>query len=357
MSTSSSVEHEVSLAARIKAEAHRLGFELVGVAPAVAPEGIHSLLEWLDRGYAGEMAYMERREEAYADPRHVMDGVRSVVMLGLNYNPGPGPDRSQPPRASAVPARVARYAQGSTDYHDVIRGKLRELADLVKRESPGARCRGVVDTAPLLERDFARLAGLGWFGKNTMLINKRLGSWFFLAALLVDIELDYDPPHNASHCGTCTRCLDACPTGAFVAPYVLDARRCISYLTIEHRGPIAEHLRAEMGDWLFGCDICQEVCPWNRKAPVTAEPAFLPQPELTAVDAAAMLALSEDEFQQRFGHTALSRPGRAGLARNAAIVAGNSGKREAAEPLSAAANDPDPTVREAAHWALGTVGG
>jgi epoxyqueuosine reductase len=315
---------EASLASRIKAEAHRLGFELAGVAPAVTPTGIHELLEWLDHGYAGDMAYIERREEAYAHPRSVLDGVRSIVMLGINYNTGErGPSEKGGETASVV-GRVARYAQGREDYHDVIRRKLRELGDFVQRESPDARCRGSVDTAPLLERDFARLAGLGWFGKNTMLIDKRLGSWFFLAALLVDIELDYDEAHSASHCGTCTRCLDACPTRAFVAPYVLDARRCISYLTIEHRGPIAEEVRTRMGEWLFGCDICQEVCPWNRKAPVTREPAFLPQPELSEIDAAELLSLSEEDFERRFGHTALSRPGRAGLVRNAAIVVGNS---------------------------------
>jgi epoxyqueuosine reductase len=234
----------------------------------------------------------------------------------------------------------------------VIREKLRELARFLRHEAPGCTVRGIVDTAPLLERDFARLAGLGWFGKNTMLINKHLGSWFFLAALLVDVELEYDAPHAASHCGTCTRCLDACPTGAFVEPYVLDARRCISYLTIEHRGAIPEELRAGMGDWLFGCDICQEVCPWNGKAPVSTEPAFAPRPELTGADAAALLSLEEGEFRRRFGSTALARPGRAGLVRNAAIVAGNSGNSIAKAPLAAALDDHSAVVRDAAGWAL-----
>lgn len=266
-----------AIAGALKAEARRLGFELVGIAPAVTPDGIHDFLDWLERGYAGQMEYLERREEAYTHPKHVLDRARSVVMLGINYNTqAPARRREgqreeaistcersagEADRAPAVPARIARYALGSADYHDVIREKLHELAAFVRREVPGAKARGIVDTAPLLERDFARLAGLGWFGKNTMLINKRLGSWFFLAALLVDIELAYDEPHAASHCGTCTRCLDACPTNAFVEPYVLDARRCIAYLTIEHRGPIPEELHASMGDWLFSCDICQEVCP------------------------------------------------------------------------------------------------
>ena len=241
-----------TLADGVKAEARRLGFELAGIAPAVTPTGLHEFLDWLERGHAGEMHYFERREEAYGHPRHVLDGVRSVVMLGINYNTQ-APQRHEERRreetssaeadtgaaiavAPAIKARIARYAQGSVDYHDVIRGKLRELARFLSREAPGCKVRGVVDTAPLLERDFARAAGLGWFGKNTMLINKHLGSWFFLAALLVDVELEYDAPHAESHCGTCTRCLDACPTGAFVEPYVLDARRCISYFTIEHRG-------------------------------------------------------------------------------------------------------------------------
>jgi epoxyqueuosine reductase len=328
------------LSAELKAEARRLGFELVGIAPAVTPAGIHDFLDWLDRGYAGQMTYLERREDAYKHPNHVLHGARSIVMLGINYNPLPPARRGggreeasstcerpagQNESAPAASARIARYALGSADYHHVIREKLRELAAFLSREAPGAKARGIVDTAPLLERDFARLAGLGWFGKNTMLINKRLGSWFFLAALLVDLELEYDEPHAAAHCGTCTRCLDACPTQAFVEPYVLDARRCIAYLTIEHRGPIPDELHAGMGDWLFGCDICQEVCPWNRKAPVSTEPAFQPQPDLQSVDAAQLLTLTEDEFQRRFGRTALARPGREGLLRNAAIVAANAG--------------------------------
>jgi epoxyqueuosine reductase len=359
-----------NLSTAIKVEAHRLGFELVGIAPAVTPTGIHEFLDWLDHGYAGEMTYLERREEAYEHPRHVLDGARSVVMLGINYNslaPGSaepgfherreeagsrGDESLDGDEAAAVLARVARYARGSADYHDVIRGKLRQLASVVRREAPGCQVRGIVDTAPLLERDFARAAGLGWFGKNTMLINKRLGSWFFLAALLVDAELEYNSPHTASHCGTCTKCLDACPTGAFVEPYVLDARRCISYLTIELRGPIDIDLRARMQDWLFGCDICQDVCPWNHKAPVTAEPAFMAIPDLVALDATTLLSLTEAEFDNRFGHTALSRPGRAGIIRNAAIVAANEGDAGAIPALRAAQQDIDPVVREAATWAI-----
>jgi epoxyqueuosine reductase len=352
---------KVSLSKVIKATATQLGFELVGIAPAVTPEGIHDFFDWLERGYAGEMHYLPQRAQVYEHPQNVLDGVRSIVMLGLNYNPlesrRQADVQNSPPEGGTptVPARVARYALGRADYHDVIRGKLKQLAEIVRRESPGCKVRGIVDTAPLLERDFARLAGLGWFGKNTMLINKRLGSWFFLAALLVDRELEYDEPHSDSHCGTCTRCLDACPTDAFVRPYVLDARRCISYLTIEHHSSIPEEFLPGMGDWLFGCDICQEVCPWNRKAPVTAEPAFQADPELDSLDALELLPLTESDFHARFGHTPLARPGRAGLARNAAVVAGNSGTKAAILSLTAAVDDSEPAVRDAAAWGLGRI--
>jgi len=335
----------------IKAAAQRLGFELVGIAPAVTPTGLHEFLDWLEQGYAGEMQYLERREEAYEHPRHVLDGVRSVIMLGMNYKTEEPTSAAGAQRDGVVP-RVARYAKAPTDYHDVIRAKLAELADALRRECPGCKVRGIVDTAPLLERDFARLAGLGWFGKNTMLINKKLGSWFFLAALLVDRELEYDAPHTASHCGTCTRCLDACPTNAFVAPYVLDARRCISYLTIENRGTIPEDLRSGMGDWLFGCDICQEVCPWNRKAPVTSAPALQPVSDLMAPDVAELLTISESDFVERFSATPLARPGRAGIVRNAAIVAANSGDASLIPALTAALHDESPIVREAAAWGM-----
>ena len=286
------------------------------------------------------MTYLERREEAYTHPRHVLDGVRSVVMLGINYNTQPTDGERVEGRREETSSTGDRAGDGTVtcdgnagarrpvrtgraDYHDVIREKLRSWRSFVQRESPGCKARGSSIRPRCSNAISPRLAGLGWFGKNTMLINKRLGSWFFLAALLVDLELEYDAPHTASHCGTCTRCLDACPTGAFVEPYVLDARRCISYLTIEHRGPIPEELHAGMGDWLFGCDICQEVCPWNRKAPISSEPDFQPQPALQSADAAALMKLTEAEFREQFGHTALTRPGHAGLVRNAAIVAAN----------------------------------
>ena len=345
----SAVDSELS--ASVKDEALRVGFDLVGIAPAVAPGGFDHLQEWLRRGYAGEMQYIERREEAYAHPGGVLESARSVIMLAINYR------TAEPAEPEPTQGLVARYAWGTADYHDLLRGKLKQLAEFIHSRRPGCRTRGVIDTAPLLERDFARLAGLGWFGKNTMLINKRKGSWLFLAALLVDIELECDQPHDTSHCGTCTRCLDACPTEAFPAPYVLDARRCISYHTIELREPIPDEFREPLGHWLFGCDICQEVCPWNTKAPVKQEPAFLPVADLHPADAIELLRLDVEQFRTRFRDTPLSRPRRAGLLRNAAIVLGNSGDPRAIPVLRTALADEEPLIRGAAAWALGRLGG
>jgi epoxyqueuosine reductase len=247
--------------------------------------------------------------------------------------------------------RVARYAR-SADYHDVLRDRLNQLLAWVRSHVPGCTGRGVVDTAPLLERDFARRAGLGWFGKNTMLINKHLGSYFFLGALLLDFDLRPDPPHETSHCGTCTACLDACPTDAFVSPGAMDARRCISYLTIELRGAMPQELRSGVGEWIFGCDVCQEVCPWNRRTPETSDPDLSPRPDLTSLDPAEVLTMSEEQFRGRFRGTALMRAKRRGLARNAAVVLGNRGDPSALPVLRRALDDPEPAVREAAAWAI-----
>jgi epoxyqueuosine reductase len=267
-------------------------------------------------------------------------------MVGMNYKP------SEDDRSPSQPlGRVARYARG-TDYHDLLRQRLHQLLAWVQQEVPGCRGRGVVDTAPLLERDFARRAGLGWFGKNTMLLNKRLGSYVFLGALLLDCRLQPDPPHEASHCGSCTACLEACPTQAFPGPGQLDARRCISYLTIELRGSIPAELRESLGNWVFGCDICQEVCPWNRKAPLGTEPALQPRVDLEALDPVELLDLSEADFRSRFQETALMRTRRRGLLRNAALVLGNCGDATSLPALRQALHDPEPLVREAAQWAI-----
>lgn len=293
--------HRVPLTAELKLEAHRLGFELAGVCPAVSPDGIGLFQQWLAQGYAGEMHYLSARAEAYSHPRHVLDGVRSVVMLAFHYR------TVEPAAPQPGQGRLSRYAWG-VDYHDLIRRRLDGLATLVRTREPQARVRTVIDTAPLLEREFAELAGLGWVGKNTLLLNKQAGSWFFLAALLTDLELEFDQPYAADHCGTCRACLDACPTGAFVDAYVLDARRCISYLTIESRLPIPPELRAGMGDWLFGCDVCQEVCPWNHRAPVSDESELRPVAGMTSVELCELFELDEAGFRARFRHTPLWRP-------------------------------------------------
>jgi epoxyqueuosine reductase len=328
-----------SLEDDLKREARHIGFALVGIAPAEPADGFARLQAWLERGFDGEMTYLRRRRESRRHPASILPDVRSVVMVGMSHAvaaPTPG-------------ARIARYAQGD-DYHDVLRGRLRQLLAWIRQRLPNARGRAVVDTAPLLERDFARRAGLGWFGKNTMLLNKRSGSWFLLGALLLDVELCADSPHTTSHCGTCTACLDACPTGAFDGPGWLDARKCISYLTIELRGDIPSPLRAGVGDWLFGCDVCQEVCPWNRRTRSGDEPRLQPRLDIDPVE---VLELSEEEFRNRFAGTALERPGREGLARNAAIVLGNRRERSALAALQRAADsDPSPIVREAASWAI-----
>jgi epoxyqueuosine reductase len=336
-----------ALEARLQERARELGFELVGIAPATAADGFERLRAWLDLGCAGEMNYMHQHADARRDPSSILPEVRSVVMVGMNYYVG-NPVSSH---SHSAAGKVARYAQGD-DYHDVLRRRLNQLLAWVQSEVPGCRGRSVVDTAPLLERDFARRAGLGWFGKNTMLLDKRLGSYFFLGALLVDIELRPDPAHETAHCGTCTACLDACPTHAFIEPGLLDARRCISYLTIELKGPIPTEFRDAVDDWVFGCDICQEVCPWNRKAPTTTEPAFQPRQDLQSFDPVELLALSPEDFRRRFRGTALGRARRRGLLRNAAIVLGNKGDPAALPALQRALNDAEPLVRDAARWAI-----
>ena len=337
-----------TLADRLKSLAQELGFAQLGIAPAVTPTGFHRLLEWIDNGHSADMQWIERRKEAYGHPDGVMSGTRSVIMAAMNYNDGAKP---------AAGGRIARYAWGSADYHDVLKPRLQTLADLLRTESPSVRTRVVIDTAPLLERDFARMAGIGWFGKNTMLISRSIGSWFFLGAILTDMELDYDKPVEQNYCGSCTRCLDACPTDAFPEPGVLDARRCISYLTIEHRKePIPVDLRSGVGEWLFGCDICQDVCPWNRFAPDETLREFQHLPELNPVSCRELLSLTDEQFQVRFCDSPLSRPGRAGLLRNAAIVLGNARDLSAEPHLITALDDADPLIRGAAAWALGQLG-
>lgn len=335
-----------SLTDALKQEAYRLGFELAGVCEAVAPPGLDRFRQWLACGYAGEMQYIADRAEAYEHPRHVLDGVRSLLLLAVNYH------TADPAQTQAGKGRVSRYAWGR-DYHGLVRERLHRLADFHRQLAPQAVVRGVVDTAPLLEREFAQLAGLGWIGKNTLLLNRQLGSWFFLAALLTTEPLVPDQPHDANFCGDCRACLDACPTGALTEAYRLDARRCISYLTIELRGHAPPDWRSQAGDWLLGCDLCQEVCPWNRRAPVTLETSFRPVTDANPLDLIPLFALDDNAFRERFRHTPLWRPKRRGLLRNAAIVLGNRPHPAALPALSTGLNDAEPMVRSACAWALG----
>lgn len=334
------------MTAELKQCAREAGFALVGVCPAVASRGMARLERWLAAGYAGEMDYVADRLAAYRHPSSILPGVRSLLMLAMAY-------RTLPPRPTGPgQGRVSCYAWGREDYHDVIRRGLRRLCQRAHALRPGVRARGVVDTAPLLEREFAQLAGLGWVGKNTLLLNRQLGSWFFLAAVLLDCELTYDEPFRADHCGSCSACLTACPTQAFPAPYVLDATRCISYLTIEARSAMPCELRANVQDWVFGCDICQDVCPWNRFAPRGAA-TFLPRDDLNPLDLASLFALDDDAFRTLFRHTPLWRACRRGLLRNAAIALGNRPAADALSALRKGLDDPDSLVRSACAWAIG----
>jgi epoxyqueuosine reductase len=351
------------LTAKLKKRAAELGFSLTGVTPAAAPPGVDRFDQWLAAGYAGEMQYLADRRDAYRHPRNVLEGARSIVMLAMNYR------TEEPATAGPGQGRVSRYAWGEVDYHDLIRQRLNVLCNFVREHVPNASVRGVVDTAPLMERELAQLAGLGWIGKNTLLLNREMGSWFFLAALLTDVELAYDEPFAADHCGTCRACLDACPTDAFPQPYVLDASRCISYLTIELREAIPQELRAGVGEWVFGCDVCQDVCPWNshaaRDEAATAELGsagasssryFAPRAEMNPVDLVALFDLDDAAFRERFRHTPLWRAKRRGMLRNAAIVLGNRPTREAVLALSRGLNDEEPLVRGACAWTLGVHG-
>jgi epoxyqueuosine reductase len=339
-----------TLTTTLKDEARRLGFDLAGAAPAVAPPTLQYFRQWLADGYAGQMHYLADREDAYEHPRHVMDGARSILMLATLYRsvepvpPGPGQ------------GTVSRYAWGS-DYHEVVRRRLHRLADFHRRLTPEATVRGVVDTAPLLERQFAQLAGLGWIGKNTMLLNRRLGSWFTLAALLTSEPLTCDAPMDNGYCGNCRACLDACPTGALVAPYQLDARKCISYLTIEPYERAPPDLRPSLGQRVFGCDACQDACPWNRRTLVTADPSFQPRPGMNPIDLTELLALDEEGFRKRFRGMPQWRPGRSGLLGSVAVALGNRQHSPALPALLRGLEDGDSEVREACLWALGRYEG
>jgi len=328
---------------RIRDRGRELGFDLVAIGPASPPDHGAAFETWLDAGHAASMEYLERGREKRLDPGRVLAGAKSVVACALGYYQG-----SQ----AEGPPGVARYAWGE-DYHAIMEPKLRALAATVDALVPGSVSREYVDTGPLLERDLAARAGLGWIGKNTMLLHPDLGSFFFVGTVLTTADLPVDAP-LPDRCGTCTRCLDACPTGAFVDPYVLDARRCIAYLTIEHRGPIPAELRPGIGAWAFGCDVCQDVCPWNRRATVAGEVAFHPR-ELPPL--AELLALDQAVYPNGLRGSPLKRARREGLARNAAVVLGNRARAEDEPVLREALAHPAPTVRGHAAWALGRMSG
>lgn len=312
----------MDLTRALKTEAARLGFDLVGVCPAVSLPGFARFREWVSSGKAAGMEYLAAQCAARENPRHVLAEARSILMLGMSYR------NVEPIAPAAGQGAVARYAWGR-DYHEVIRSRLRELRQFYKKLSPRATARGIVDTAPLLEREFARLAGLGGIGRNTMLINRRLGSYFFLAAMLVSDELSPDKACEEDLCGNCRACIDACPSGALGEKGMVDARRCISYLTIEHRGPIAAELRECIGSRVFGCDACQAACPWNIKAAAAQLPAsaaaFQPGPGMNPLDLHDLSVLDDAAFRERFKGMSFLRAKREGMLRNAAIVLGNQG--------------------------------
>jgi epoxyqueuosine reductase len=337
----------------VKRRAEEIGFDLVGIAPADPPAHGDFYKEWLARGYAGSMGYLSRPDAVRRrlDPGEALAGARTIVVVAMNYvngDDGPTADPSRPV--------FARYARG-TDYHAVFEEKLQELAEFLEETVPGqpsVRC--YVDYGPVLERDHAQRAGLGWIGKNTMLIHKDIGSYTFVGEILTDARLDTDEPFVPDHCGTCERCMDACPTGAIVAPREVDARRCISYLTIELRGPIPRDLRPMIGNRVFGCDICQEVCPWNDGVPWTAEERFRPRADIVGAELIELMDIDEDEFSRRYDDTPLSRGKRSGLVRNVAVALGNWGDPSAAPALGRGLNDEDAWVRGHSAWALGRLG-
>jgi epoxyqueuosine reductase len=331
----------MQLSTLIKGQAYSLGFDLAGITSLGPAETAVKFDDWLAKGYAGEMAYLPRGADKRRDTRLPFPGTTSAVVVALNYD---GTTSSGP---------IARYARGD-DYHDVMLTKLDSLHRWIESQlSREVRGKAYVDTGPILERDLACKAGLGWFGKNTNLINPEIGSYFFIGTLLLDLDLEPDAPFEADRCGTCTRCLDACPTQALVEPRVLDATRCISYLTIESRSAIPVELRESIGSLVYGCDICQEVCPWNVTfSRDLSAPELAPRADLINPDLDEMLLDDDDEFRERFRKSPIKRAKRRGLARNISIAMGNRGDPTDVPALTGALADPDEMVREHAVWAL-----
>ena len=336
----------LALAIRAKSLALEAGFDLAGIADAAAPRELAFFSEWISRGYAGEMAYLTSQAERRSDLRRAFPWARSVICVALQYDT-PHPYSTETP---AERGWIARYAWGD-DYHDVMKARLDELVERLQAEAGPFRSRTYVDTGPIVERAYAAAAGIGAWGKNTCLLHPEHGSWFFLGEAVTDLELASDAA-LLDMCGSCTACLDACPTGAFPAPYVLDATRCISYLTIEVKGGLAEERRAGLGRHVFGCDICQDVCPWNRKRRHRGGAGFEPRRGLLAPDLAELAGLDEPAFRERFRRSPVKRAKRRGLLRNVAVALGNSGDASKRPILERLAGDEDQVVREHALWAL-----
>jgi epoxyqueuosine reductase len=340
------------LTLQLKRRARDEGFDAVGVARAEALDrDAAALAAWLREGRHASMAWMAREPDKRSDPRRLLPECRSVVVLAMNYWVGSGPGVSD-----AATARVARYAWGR-DYHRVIGRKLKNLTKWLE-ETTESPARSFVDTAPILERAWAERAGIGWIGKNANLLNRELGSWLLLGEILTVAELEPDPGPHADHCGSCTACIDACPTSAIVEDGAVDSNLCISYWTIEHRGTVPVARRPGIGEWIFGCDVCQEVCPWNKSfaRPVEGD-SFGVRDELRGLEPLEILAMDEPTFRDRFSGTALMRAKWAGMRRNACIVLGNRRDPVALDALARVLDDPDPEIRAHAAWAIDRIGG
>ena len=338
-----------ALKRRLVEKARDLGFAAVGFAPAADdPLRARRLREWLGEGFHGQMEWMEARADVRQGPNSMWREARSVIALGMSYAPDSDPLalEGDPERA-----RISVYAQGR-DYHDTVKKALKALARWLVEQAPESELKVFVDTAPVMEKPLGEAAGIGWQGKHTNLVSREHGSWLFLGAIYTTVPFAPDNPHDGA-CGSCTACQDACPTDAFPAPYRLDARRCISYLTIEHKGPIPHELREAIGNRIYGCDDCLAVCPWNKFAESAARHrAFLPRAELIAPKLDELLALDDAGFRQLFSGSPIKRIGRDRFVRNCLIAAGNSGNRALEEPVRALRSDADATVAEAVEWAL-----
>ena len=335
-------------AAAIKIRAAEEGFVACGIADAdAAPEAGRRLTQWLESGAHGEMLWMESRAHHRVSPKALWPEVRSVIMLGMSYAPAEDPLRLE---EQGDVGRISVYAQGK-DYHDVVKKALKRLARWIVEAAPDSELKVFVDTAPVMEKPLAEAAGIGWQGKHTNLLSREQGNWLFLGAIYTTLALEPDAP-GEDRCGSCTACQEICPTDAFPEPYRLDARRCISYLTIEHKGPIPEEFRAAMGNRIYGCDDCLAICPWNKFAEqAAANRHFLPRAELAAPRLADLLALDDAGFREVFSGSPIKRIGRDRMVRNCLIAAGNSGDAALREPVAALLEDPDEVVREAAEWA------